>query len=273
MAGDTTTNVTNNATNDGTNHHNDESSPDDSLLKEMEALKKQIDNNVTKATIASTSVVVNAIFKAMMQLLPQVKEMKGSLGEIKNSQSDITEEIQILKEENAQLKKRIMKLEVANSNKALILKKMVPKLGPNDKNENLFNLKSNFDKMLEKMGLKNQVKVDDIFRFKPKNNENGKDARDGVAPVRVSFVSNFDKNLFLANLGKLKKSDYNNVIVGIDVPTVALPAFFELDTFNYNFRKENAKCRTRFGLRNDGLELFGKLNGETKFTKISEIKF
>ncbi len=81
-----------------------------------------------------------------------------------------------------------------------------------------------------------------------------------------------EKNQFLANLGKLKNTEYKKVVVGIDVPRAILPSFHDLDNFNYNFRNENQNARTRFGLRNDGLILLGKLDGETKFKIIKEIK-
>ena len=72
----------------------------------------------------------------------------------------------------------------------------------------------------------------------------------------------------MASLGKLKDSEYRDVMVCMDVPKVLLPSFFELDSVNFKFRKENRNAKTRFGYKNDNLVLFGKLNGENKFKEI-----
>ena len=169
------------------------------LLEELSTLQEQIQNKNEKMKAAEKNTqntnVLNAIFKIMMEvLLPQVKDIKNSISEMKNFQSEVSEQISSMKAENELLKKRILDLEMTKCSKSLIIKNLKPKTKTGEA-ENQFNMKRNFDGILDRMNIKNQVKIDDIFRFKAKD--------DGLSlkkpmPVKVSFCSTFDKNSFLA---------------------------------------------------------------------------
>ena len=105
------------------------------------------------------------------------------------------------------------------------------------------NVKRNFDQILDRIGIKNQVKIDVIFCFSSKENET-KSKR--PMPIKVSFCSILDKNTFLFNLRKLKNTD--NISATIDVPKSLLSTYFELDKIGYDFREENAESRVSIGL-------------------------
>ena len=212
--------------------------------------------------------VLNAIFKIVIEILvPQVKDIKNSISEMKNFQSEVSEQVSSMKAENELLKKRILDLEMTKCSKSLIIKNLKPKTKTGEA-ESQFDMKKNFDGILDRMNIKNQVKIDDIFRFKAKD--------DGLSlkkpmPVKVSFCSTFDKNSFLANLGKLKNTDYGNISAIIDVPKCLIPAYIQLDEMGYNFRKENLNSSYRIGFKGLGLALYVRLKDETKLKNMKEM--
>ena len=65
--------------------------------------------------------------------------------------------------------------------------------------------------------------------------------------MKVTFCGIIDKNVFLAKLGKLRNTDFGDISTGIDVPKCLLPAFFDLDSAGFNFRKENSKSSYKIG--------------------------
>ena len=161
---------------------------DDELIKELTELQTTIQNVKAKQKADTQNNVINAIFKMMMQVFPQVKEIRSSVLELKNFQAEVSEQVSSLKAENELLKKKILDLEINKSSKSLIIKKLNPKIKKGE-NENQLSLKRNFDQILDRMGIKNQVKIDDIFRFSSKENETKSKQ---PLPVKVSFCSILD---------------------------------------------------------------------------------
>ena len=211
------------------------------------------------------------MFKAVMQMLvPQVTEIKKSVVEFQAFQQKISDEISELKSENLKvkseniaLKNRITQLELQNSDKSLIIKNLKPKLGRNGL-ENPLSLRNDFNGILNTMEI--DIYLDNIFRFQKKEGN----STSGDCPlVKISFVSILDKNLFLANLGKLNNSPFRNISVVPDMPKALLPAFKKLDSFAYNWRREN-DGRTGVRVKNNGLVLMGRLRHETNFKPIKE---
>ena len=174
---------------------------DDKLFKEMTLLQEKIQSkDIEKLTAAKktdqNTYVINAMFKILIQMMPQMKEIRSSVQELTNFQNEVSEQVNSLKNENDQLKKRILEMELKNSSKSLIIKKLKPKHNKNEK-ENQIHLKKNFDGILDRMGVRNSIKVDDIFRFKSSDKETKPKQ---PLPVKVSFTSILDKNCFLASL-------------------------------------------------------------------------
>ena len=188
---------------------------DDELMKEMEQLKLRIEGNVKKRKTADEKQAealstMNAIFKIVYQMMPQIVEIKNSVAEFKDFHAAVNEEIVTLKQQNdylyaqnEDLKKRVLKAEIQESRKAVIIKEF-PFTGSQNGTENKVTLKNGFDKVLNKMGIKNDVKVDSIFRFQKKESESGRNDSK-VAPLRVQFCSALDKDLFMANIKKTEQ--------------------------------------------------------------------
>ena len=244
----------------------------DEFLEELSILQEQMQNKNEKMKAAEKTAqntkLTEMIFKILTQILvPQVKDIKNSVSEMKKFQSEVSERVSSLEAENELLKKRILDLEMTKCSKSLIIKNLKPKTKTGEA-ESQFNMKKNFDGILDRMNIRNQIKIDDIFRFKAKDNEL---SLKKPMPVKVSFCSTFDKNSFLANLGKLKNTDYGNISAIIDVPKCLIPAYTQLDEMGYNFRKENLHSSYRIGFKGLGLALYVRLKDETKFKIMKEM--
>ena len=73
---------------------------DDELIKELTELQTTIQNVKAKQKADTQNNVINAIFKMMMQVFPQVKEIRSSVLELKNFQAEVSEQVSSLKAEN-----------------------------------------------------------------------------------------------------------------------------------------------------------------------------
>ena len=81
------------------------------LLEELSILQEQIQNKNEKMKASEKNTqntnVLNAIFKIVIEILvPQVKDIKNSISEMKNFQSEVSEQVSSMKAENELLKKK-----------------------------------------------------------------------------------------------------------------------------------------------------------------------
>ena len=120
-------------------------------------MEKEIQNTdiaklkAAEKTAANTN-VINAIFKILRQMMPQVKKIRNSVKKLKDFQTYVSEQINVLKTENDALKNRILKLEIKNSSRGLIIKRMKIKTKKGE-TESQFHLKKSFDSILERNGI------------------------------------------------------------------------------------------------------------------------
>ena len=174
------------------------------------------------------------------------------------------ETISELKEENTALQKRVTELELERSSKAVIVKNLAPKKGA--KKETQILLKENFERVLKKMDIDNEVKVCNIYRLKSKD-ESRKSETD---PIRAEFTSTIERGLFFAKLKKLKGSIYKDLQVGIDVPKTLMKSYKQLDETAFNFRKKYENSKTRIVTQKGSLMLLGKKESDSHFSLIED---
>ena len=105
------------------------------------------------------------------------------------------------------MKNRILSTEFENSSRAIIVKGLSEGKKSNDGKESKMALKSKFDKVVKTMKLSDQLKIDDIYRILPKEASGGDDY---IPPIRVSFIGKLDREIFMANLSKLKDGEFRN---------------------------------------------------------------
>ena len=224
------------------------------MLNKMRDLEKRVNDPKrlnTKQTIELQNDMVNATFKMVCMILPKMELLD-------NQQETISE----LKEENTALQKRVTELELERSSKAVIVKNLAPKKGA--KKETQILLKENFERVLKKMDIDNEVKVCNIYRLKSKD-ESRKSETD---PIRVEFTSPVERGLFFAKLKKLKGSIFKDLQVGIDVPKHLMKSYKSLDETAFNFRKKYENSKTRIVTQKGSLILLAKKESEINFTEI-----
>ena len=224
------------------------------MLNKMRDLEKRANDPKrlnTKQTIELQNDMVNATFKMVCMILPKMELLA-------NQQETISE----LKEENTALQKRVTELELERSSKAVIVKNLAPKKGA--KKETQILLKENFERVLKKMDIDNEVKVCNIYRLKSKD-ESRKSETD---PIRVEFTSPVERGLFFAKLKKLKGSIFKDLQVGIDVPKHLMKSYKSLDETAFNFRKKYENSKTRIVTQKGSLILLAKKESEINFTEI-----
>ena len=224
------------------------------MLNKMRDLEKRVNDPKklnTKQTIELQNDMVNATFKMVCMILPKMELLA-------NQQETISE----LKEENTALQKRVTELELERSSKAVIVKNLAPKKGA--KKETQILLKENFERVLKKLDIDNEVKVCNIYRLKSKD-ESRKSETD---PIRVEFTSPVERGLFFAKLKKLKGSIFKDLQVGIDVPKHLMKSYKSLDETAFNFRKKYENSKTRIVTQKGSLILLAKKESEINFTEI-----
>ena len=224
------------------------------MLNKMRDLEKRVNDPKrlnTKQTIELQNDMVNATFKMVCMILPKMELLD-------NQQETISE----LKEENTALQKRVTELELERSSKAVIVKNLAPKKGA--KKETQILLKENFERVLKKLDIDNEVKVCNIYRLKSKD-ESRKSETD---PIRVEFTSPVERGLFFAKLKKLKGSIFKDLQVGIDVPKHLMKSYKSLDETAFNFRKKYENSKTRIVTQKGSLILLAKKESEINFTEI-----
>ena len=226
------------------------------MLNKMRDLEKRVNDPKrlnTKQTIELQNDMVNATFKMVCMILPKMELLD-------NQQETISE----LKEENTALQKRVTELELERSSKAVIVKNLAPKKGA--KKETQILLKENFERVLKKMDIDNEVKVCNIYRLKSKD-ESRKSETD---PIRAEFTSTIERGLFFAKLKKLKGSIYKDLQVGIDVPKTLMKSYKQLDETAFNFRKRYENSKTRIVTQKGSLMLLGKKESDSHFSLIED---
>ena len=256
---------------------------DDKLMREMEQLKVKLEiGKKTRKTVeqkeAEMQTLTQAIFQIVYQTLPQMKEIKSSIAEFRNFHEAVNEEVTKLRQQNdylydqnEELKNRVLDFEIAESKKAVIIKGLP--LSANDKGiETKVALKNKFDKVLNVMGIRKDVKIDSIFRFRAKD-ENGAGFQRSVKvlPIRVAFCSNWDKDLFMANIKKLNDGEFKKLSIGLDVPKILLKCFRTLDQEGYQFRKDNEGASYYITFKKRGLILLGKLKTENRYKILKDM--
>ena len=163
-----------------------------------------------------------------------------------------------------------MSAEFENSSRSIILKGLPVAKKSNNERESKMALKSKFEKIVKSLNLSEQLKIDDIYRILPKEASGGDDY---IPPIRVSFIGKLDREIFMANLSKLKDGEFRNLNlkIGYDYPKSMLPLFRNLDEKAYAFRKKHLHSKTRIVQKDLTLVLLVRKAGiEEKFKEFDE---
>ena len=229
---------------------------DKKLQAEMEVLREKVESKDNKRVgTAQQADIVNASFRILCQIFPQFTEMKK-----------YGKQIHDLETKNANLQARVTEMELEKSSKAVIIKNLPSTSESETERESQMNLKGNFERVLKFLKVDSEIKICDIFRIKPKGSANNNQSY----PIRVEFGSKLQKGLLMANLSKLRDSDFRDINVGMDCPKSLQGLFKELDRNGYLFRKKFPRSKARIIAKNGTLILQVKKQSETNFSNFDE---
>jgi hypothetical protein len=220
------------------------------LKNEVSSLKKETLTNQSKDS------------EQYLELRNEVTELKKeTLGnEIESSAKSLE-----LNNEVSELKRETLTNQIQASAKSLIVKDLAP-LKATDK-ESEIDLRIQFEKVLSELQIKENVNVVTILRLKS-NKMVPFRGKSTVLPIKVTFNSSFERDIFLSKLKYLK--EFKTIKVSIDYPKFLQSSKNELEHIAYNIRKEMPGTKTSIRIKDQKLAIFARKNGETNFSEVEE---
>ena len=122
-----------------------------------------------------------------------------------------------------------------------------------------------FEEVLKKLKISQNVKITDIYRLKS-NESVAKKAKSEFLPTKVEFSTRFEKGLFFSKLKDLKA--FKEIRVSSDVPKMLLEQYKELDRRGYEIRTAEPEIKYRISLKGQNLSLFIKKQNEKNFQEV-----
>lgn len=229
---------------------------DEELTEEIELLRQKVGSKDKRVGTAQQQDISNTSFKILVSIWEKVQSIGDNMGKLAS-------EIQELKTENNDLKKRVLSYEMEKADKAIIVKNF-PRHFKKNERETPFNLAKDFTRVLQHMNVEDSAGIANIYRIKSKT-ENGYSGQGTDDPVRVEFYSKLEKGCFMSQLKKIRNSEFSGMKVGIDVPKILQPVFNQLNQKSWNFRQANPNSKTRIVPRNLSYALIVKKENEPKF--------
>ena len=197
----------------------------------------------------------------------RVKKIEDSISQVTKTIDHDRNFLSSLKKEAEESKKDELTRQINESSKSLIIRDLEP-IESNER-ETPHHLKKQFANVLKELEIEEQVLVTDIYRLKTKNPETYK-GKNLFLPVKVTFVSKFNKGLFLSRLKKLEK--FKSIKVSSDIPPLLLSDYKRLDSVAFRLRSESKGTKTRIYIIGSKLALFSKPPDGTNFQEL-EIDF
>ena len=240
----------------------------DKMVADMEELKQKIESK-RKGTVPESE-ISQATFRMVHSLVGLKEDLRSMVKEI----AEIKTEVNNGNSRMDEMERSIMQVELDQAGSAVVVRNIPPFLTDPDARETQKDLKENFEQILRQMDIYDEIKINDIYRLKSnkKLDNNEAKAHHGKGlfePVKVCFSGRCDRNLFTANLKKLKNTRFNQISIGPDIPKSLMTQYRDLDEKGYEFRKQNPGSRSIILTQSVDFVLKGKKKGETKFSIIS----
>lgn len=218
------------------------------LENKMWDLKKRVDTNELSIKPEEYS---RATFEFLVGMLPQIMEACEGTRNLK-------ERMLALEKENAILKKELINDQTNQSQLSVIVKNLEPETTDR---ETVFQLKNTFDKVLLDMECSTECTIADIYRLK--NNKMPTSAKATFPPVKITFLTKFQKSTFMLSLKKLDK--YRTLSISPDVPKLLLPAYRSQDKVLYELRKRTKNLKGHLQIRGLRVIIMTKTEGQDRY--------
>ena len=203
----------------------------------------------TSSTLTALNEEITELKRDFTAVTSDVSDMREEFDQVKGCVREVKEELIQLKRENDLLNTKLIQCEIDRSQNSILIRNLVPKdpngdLLRNEGEETKASLKANFEGILQTMKI--DVRIQDIFRLKSNAKETKQQTRRSLFnPVKVVFAGRFEKNIFFANLSKLKNTVYSNLNVANDVPKSLIKEFNEMDKLGFDLRKKDKEIKCK----------------------------
>ena len=164
-------------------------------------------------------------------LLKEIKAIKAQVNQLKNL-------VNLQGEEIKSLKSQILDNQISKASKSVIVKG----LEPETLNETPNQLKTTFNKVLTDMGIQSNTTVCEIFRIKSKTPPPTAPQMTVHEPVKIAFLTSFERKTFMKNLKNLKA--YRNLKISMDCPQMLLPQYKIAEKKAYDLRAQSPGTKT-----------------------------
>ena len=219
------------------------------LQKQMMDLKKKADLNDKSVTPEDYT---KATFDFIVGYIPQIIEAC-------NGTRTLQVKINELEKENSILKKEIITDQTNQSQLSVIVKNLEPETTDR---ETVYQLKQTFEKVLTDMNCHTDCTIADIYRLR--NNKNIPiAAKSTFPPVKVTFLTKFQKSAFMQSLKRL--DIYKAISVSPDVPRLLLPLYRSQDKVLYELRKKQKNLKGHLQIQGPKVLIMTKTSGQDRF--------
>ena len=245
------------------------------LKNEVSGIKKEtLENNIQNS--AKCLELKNEVSSLKKETVTNQRQDSEQYLELRNEVTKLKKETSVnqiqssaksleLNNEVSELKREALTNQIQDSAKSLIVKDLAP-LKTTDK-ESEIDLRIQFETVLSELQIKEKVNLVTIFRLKS-NKMVPFRGKSKVLPIKVTFNSSFETDIFLSKLKHLK--EFKAIKVSIDYPKLLQSSKNELEHIAYKIRKDMPGTKTSIRIKDQKLAIFARKNGETNFSEVEE---
>ena len=195
--------------------------------------------------------------KSVDDLLKEIKAIKAQVNQLKNM-------VNLQGEEIKSLKSQILDNQISKASKSVIVKG----LEPETLNETPNQLKTTFNKVLTDMGIQSNTTVCEIFRIKSKTPPPTAPQMTIFEPVKIAFLTSFERKTFMKNLKNLKA--YRNLKISMDCPQMLLPQYKIAEKKAYDLRAQSPGTKTILTIKDQKIIILLKSKDQNNYKEWKE---
>ena len=190
-------------------------------------------------------------------MLKEIKAIKAEVNQLKDM-------VNLQGEEIKSLKSQILDNQISKASKSVIVKG----LEPETLNETPNQLKTTFNKVLTDMGIQSNTTVCEIFRIKSKTPPPTAPQMTVHEPVKIAFLTSFERKTFMKNLKNLKT--YRNLKISMDCPQMLLPQYKIAEEKAYDLRTQNPGTKTILTIKDQKIKILLKGKNQNNYKEWKE---
>ena len=193
-----------------------------------------------------------------------VDDLVKVIHNLKKDMEQLKEMLNLQGEEIKSLKSQLLNNQISKASKCVIVKG----LEPETLTETPTQLKATFNKVLTDMGLQSKTTVCEIFRIKSKNPPPTAPQTEIFEPVKIAFLTSFERKMFMKNLKNL--TEYRNLKISMDCPQLLLPEYKTANKKAFDIRTQNPGTKTILTINDQKVIILFKCQGQNTYKEWKE---